>query len=273
MSKWFENLLEDTLQKISDESESNRFKRFIKEQYEKELNQPPRIAIIGATGVGKSSTINALFGTNEPISHTRAKTALPEKIAVTLDGSHVQGANGDLIIYDMPGIGESIDRDEEHIGSYRDILSICDVAVWIVSAVDRRFTYDQFVIRDVLGQVNKQLLSRLVVGVNKVDLLHPNNWDTKTNLPSREQEQNLQDRLEDILHHVRKVILGFPKQNIVGYSATKRYRLEQLFGAMLRASPDERAWVLSSRQEIADFWDMVDPAFREQYQILSEGIR
>ena len=266
MPEWLDNLLENALEKIPDESVRSKFSRFIEERYKEELNQPPRIAIIGATGVGKSSTINALFGTNEPISHTRAKTALPEEITIT-------GANGDLIIYDMPGIGESIDRDEKHIGAYRDILSKSDVAVWIVSAPHRSFTYDQFIIRDVLGQVNKQLLSRLVVGVNKVDLMHPNNWDTRVNLPSREQEINIQDRLENILYHLREVIPGFPEQNIVGYSATKRYHLEQLFATMLKACPEKRAWVLSSRREIADFWDMVDPDFRKQYQTMTRGIR
>ena len=76
--------------------------------------------------------MNALFGTNEPISHTRARTAGSEEIAIALDSNHIQGMNGDLIIYDMPGIGESIDRDKTHIGAYTKILSVCDVAVWIL---------------------------------------------------------------------------------------------------------------------------------------------
>jgi hypothetical protein len=46
---------------------------------------------------------------------------------------------------------------------------------------------------------------------------------------------------------------------IIPYSASRWYRLEDLFGAMLDACPDERAWVLYSRGKLASYLKKVDP--------------
>ena len=48
--------------------------REVRQELEKRIRDapPPSIAIVGEAGVGKSSTINALFNAGVPISHTRA---------------------------------------------------------------------------------------------------------------------------------------------------------------------------------------------------------
>jgi hypothetical protein len=45
---------------------------------------------------------------------------------------------------------------------------------------------------------------------------------------------------------------------IVYYSATKRYKLNALFGAMLAACPANRGWVLNDRVDLADFTELID---------------
>lgn len=50
---------------------------------------PPHIAIIGETGVGKSSTLNALFNAGRGISHTEAFTQ--EEAAIEVSVSQMQG--------------------------------------------------------------------------------------------------------------------------------------------------------------------------------------
>jgi hypothetical protein len=42
---------------------------------------------------------------------------------------------------------------------------------------------------------------------------------------------------------------------------------------MLRACPNERAWVLESRRDIADFWELVNPKLSERVLTKSGGER
>jgi uncharacterized protein len=266
-TSWVKHLLKETPLRGRIRN-ARKFYDFIEQEYEKELRIPPRIAIIGSSGVGKSSTINALFGTSLPVSHTRAATR--HAVEIPVEGEIVEGAKGDLILYDMPGIGEDIDKDEEYEEIYRRIIAQCDVAVWVVSATDRRIAHDQRVIRDVVRPANEQLVNRLVIGVNKADLIYPGNWNKKANLPSRKQEDYLYDRLQDIRDKLIKVCPGLTEDRIIAYSAKQRYHLLELFGGMLRACPEDRAWVLDSRQEIASYWELVSPDLREKVQDLVE---
>lgn len=249
-----ENLLGRFIPAFGNSVEKQRFTELVDDKFQEEFESPPRIAIIGPTGVGKSSTINALFGTNLPVGHTVATTQ-------AVIETHILGPNGDLLIYDMPGIGEDLEADEAHISLYAEIIAnSCDVAVWTLSAPDRRIAYDQLMLRDVVLAANEEIGSRLVIAVNKVDLLYPYNWIEGANLPSKAQAKHMNERMEDIRSKLTSVIPGLNSENIVPYSARKKYNLLELFNAMLAASITERAWVLNSRKHIDNFWDYVDPS-------------
>jgi len=243
------------------ESLVNKFP-IIQNKFKTELNTPPRIALIGPTGVGKSSTINKLFGTQLPVKHYVATTKIAYEIE--LSGEFIKGEKGSLIVYDMPGVGEDIEIDLEHIETYRQVLTRCDVAVWIISASDRRIAYDQYLIGEIIAKSFVNLSERIIVGVNKADQMYPFDWDNKMNLPSPEQEENLILRKEDVFKKLSKVCPTLNRDRIVFYSAEKHYRLERLFAAMLSACPRTRRWVLSSRENREDFWELVDADLREK---------
>ena len=68
--------------------------------------ETPTIAIIGFTGVGKSSTLNALFNAGQKTDDVRACTQEAKSFAGNLEP--YTGSKGIVNIYDMPGLGESI---------------------------------------------------------------------------------------------------------------------------------------------------------------------
>ncbi|MFM6075668.1 MAG: GTPase, partial [Dolichospermum sp.] len=86
----------DNLRKVLGDKDFQLFERLVQE----ELAKPPKVAIIGKTGVGKSTTINALFGLEEKVSHTTHGTTEASKKIIELP----QG--GKLEVIDMPGLGE-----------------------------------------------------------------------------------------------------------------------------------------------------------------------
>jgi small GTP-binding protein len=222
-----------------------------------ERRRPPEVAIIGKTGVGKSSTINALFGKSLKISHTRACTQSEKKI-------QAKHGSTELIVVDMPGLLEDIDKDEDHKRTYARVIPQCDVAVWVLDATDRAMAEDQRMIRDVVSVAKPELADRLVIGLNKIDEMQPGEWLIGPNIPSQAQKESIKSRISDIMTKLLKVCPSLTSDRIVPYSALRRYRLRKLFNAMLDACPKGRAWVLHSRESIADYKELIDP------QILAE---
>jgi predicted GTPase len=220
-----------------------------------EMDKPPRIAVVGETGVGKSSTLNAMFNAGLQIDHVRACTK--EAAELEIDISELEGAKGSIILYDMPGLGEDIHADEVHKITYHRVLKECDVALWVLDGHSRLFTHTQLALRDVVG-VAMGDLARLVIGINKIDIIKPGTWNEKYNVPSAEQEDSIKVKVEDVMAKIGK-ICHMMTDRIIPYSASRWYRLEDLFGAMLDACPDERAWVLYSRGKLASYLKKVDP--------------
>lgn len=213
-----------------------------------EESKPPCIALIGETGVGKTSTINALFAKGLDVSHTRACTQIEIEII---------GERGRPVrVFDMPGLGEDLDADEQHFETYRRVLRDVDAVVWILKADNRAMTNVQ---RSLARLVNDNILnvSRLVVALNQVDLLQPGAWDRQINLPSPEQEVTIAKRREDILERIHKVV-KLPERHVVAYSAHTFYNLDALLEALLEACDETRRWLLHDRACCADFIALVD---------------
>lgn len=235
---------------------AEKFDQILQEVEKRVHNEPPpRIALIGDTGVGKSSTINALFNAGQATSNIEACTQTEAAIEI-----HCQG--GSIIVYDMPGLNESIATQERHLDTYRRVLAEVDVALWILDAQYRAVGAVQTAILTDIARIDSTLPQRIVFALNKVDLVEPGQsaWHPHANIPSEEQERNIQGRIHDVGQKMKEAIPGWDG-TVMGYSAQRRYNLPQLFVTMLEAVSKKRRWVLSSRRAIADFLELVDPAY------------
>jgi uncharacterized protein len=229
-----QDLAKDLLgdQKMSDD-DFEKIYEMIEDKVDNE--PPPRFAFIGETGVGKSSTLNALFNAGVEVSHTEACTQTARGIEVSFN--ELRGVNGALVAYDMPGLGESRLKQKEHIALYEQVLKDVDVALWIVDAQNRAIASVQQYLEVEPGEKD---------------------WHPLANLPSEEQEANINGRIRDVKRRIREVLPNW-KGTIIGYSANRRYNLPQLFDAMMDAVPRKRQWVVASRKALADFLEFVDP--------------
>jgi uncharacterized protein len=139
-----------------------------------EASQEPFIvAVMGQTGVGKSSLINALFNTTLKTDPARPCTKRIERVPV--DG----GSGRILWFYDMPGIGEAGEVDAEYVRDYRAKLLESDVVIWAIHSDNRSVAFDLSALEQVLGPDQGErvrLMSKITFVLTKVDLLTPPPW-------------------------------------------------------------------------------------------------
>lgn len=232
--------------------DADKFFKEIKRRMIEELEYPTHIAVIGKTGTGKTSTINALFGTDWDISHVRGATK-EEQVYI------LEGDRGRLKISDLPGFAEDIDTEERYRKIYTRVLNECDVALLILKADTRDMLEVQRFLRDVVSKSINNFAKRIVVGLNQVDLVQPGKWLDKPNIPSPEQRESIESIIKERVESIRKVCKIKPKQ-VVAYSAKRQYHLVQLFEAMINCTVGE-AWVLDAKKKIANYLELIDPKY------------
>lgn len=231
---------------------------------------PPRIAIVGLTGVGKSSTINALFNAGREINDVVACTK--EATEVKGNVTEYTGSKGSVIVYDMPGLGEGIEEDMQHLETYRKVLPNVDVVVWTISAGDRKMKPEQEALIMLKETFGKEFINKLVVVINKADITAPGemSWRKDLNMPSREQQENIEIFEQYVLKKINQVLPEW-KGNIVSYSAKYRFRLDILMTAIVEAVPKDRRWVYDKSADVADFTELIDSQYRDYINYLMES--
>lgn len=254
-----------------------------KVEMEMENVEPPKIAIIGFTGVGKSSTINALFNAGREISDVRACTKevaevygdiTPYLTPGSSDISEYRGSRGTVIVYDMPGLGEDVDADRLYSEMYRRVLPVVDVVIWTFHAGDRAMAPMQNALVDLRNSLGRPFVDKLMISINKVDAIAPGEpaWDTKFNMPSPEQMKNIGDFEDYVREKVRKVL---PEWNgeIVSYSARRRFRLDSLLTAMMELVPNNRKWLYGRCADVADYKELINPEILEYLNSMQKDQR
>ena len=200
--------------------------------------RPPTIGVIGVSGTGKSSAINAMFKTTLEISHTRACTK--EFRAIDMGMKILKGPAKDepisLVVIDAPGLGEDIQMDPVYIEKYLQRLPECDVILWLMAARNRAASLDQQYLRQL-----SQFHDRIIFGLNQIDIVHPMDWSDSINLPSAEMEENIAEIIKDRSEKIADVIGRVP--DLVPFSVTRGFNLEMLFNRLITSAPEERKFV------------------------------
>ncbi|EFH2044059.1 hypothetical protein BHS19_004852 [Escherichia coli] len=142
--------------------------RHILEHLRKLTSHEPVIGIMGKSGAGKSSLCNALFqGEVTPVSDVHAGTREVQRF-------RLNGHGHSMVITDLPGVGESRDRDAEYEALYRDILPELDLVLWLIKADDRALSVDEYFWRHILHRGHQRVLF-VVMQADKTEPCHE--WD------------------------------------------------------------------------------------------------
>jgi len=266
----FENCFtEDEQRELQNEYESSGvtgclayFKR--KMQQWKEV--PLKVGIIGASGVGKSSFINAVRG-------VKSKTAGAAKVGVTeqtiIPTAYPHPNNKMLTFWDLPGVGTELfpkDRylDEIKVDSYDCFVIITssrftDIDAWLATEIGLRKSHFYFVRskiatdvwndkhesgedhdeQSVLDEIRGSTMDHLkTLGMNDKVFLIDNHFPIRYDFA--ELEHTIIDNLPKLKRHAMVLTLSAPTQSLIKIKAVelrKRVLLVALASAAVKFIP------------------------------------
>lgn len=248
-------------------------KKLVLEEIENYKREGIKFAIAGNAGYGKTSTLNVLFDVEMKTDPTQTATREVHEISMLIQNvkgievSSAQVHDINLTVFDLPGLGDGEYKNqiaEEYFQIYTKLLPQVDVVLWVLRADVRAFELEITYISRLL-KIAPDLRSRIIVGVNFIDSIAPQNWDRMINNPSDEQLANLDNfilRVDELIHKQCELSTNIT----VPYSAKYAWGLETLFNRLVNATPDGKKWVFADlKPDYREaFLTRVHPKFREQ---------
>lgn len=240
----FNTIQSDIMNADISETEKNKMLRNVMKLKEQKIN----IMITGATGCGKSSTINALFDTE--VAEVGVGTD-PE----TMDIEKYELDN--LVLWDTPGLGDGKEADNRHAKNIIKKLSevdsegkaLIDLVLVILDGGTRDLGTSYELINNVIiPNLGERGNKRILVAINQADIaMKGRNWDFEKNEPNSVLKAFLEDKVRSVKSRVNEAtgINIEPIYYSAGYKEEgnqqgRPYNLSKLLYYIVKATPSEK---------------------------------
>lgn len=255
----YETMENDVLNANLDEAQKSKLLKNIMRLKDKKVN----IMITGATGCGKSSTINALFDMEV------AKVGVgvdPE----TMDIEKYELNN--LTLWDTPGLGDGKEADNRHAKNIIKKLAevdengdaLIDLILVILDGGTRDLGTSYELINSVIiPNLGEDKKNRILVAINQADVaMKGRYWDYEKNEPMDKLKEFLDNKVISVKNRIKEATgvdiepiyysAGFKEE---GEEQSRPYNLSKLLYYIVKATPAEkRAVYVNNTNEDENMW-------------------
>ena len=242
-----ENIYEAIQDDIMNAAISEEDKKMMLKNVMRLKEQKMNIMITGATGCGKSSTINAMFDTEVAKVGVGADPETMEIEKYELDN---------LVLWDTPGLGDGKEADNRHAKNIIEKLSevdengnaLIDLVLVILDGGSRDLGTSYELINNVIiPNLGEDKKDRILVAINQADMaMKGRNWDYEKNEPNGQLVDFLEDKVCSIKDRVYEAtgVKIEPIYYCAGYKEGDRqekpYNLSKLLYYIVKATPSEK---------------------------------
>lgn len=211
---------------------------------QKRLLTPLDVALVGATGVGKSSTLNALFGSDV------AEVGKGSQPQTQIVADYRVGQS--LRLYDTAGFGDGKEADERHAKNLvfllRDTCTskqksyfLMDLVLVILDGSSRDLGTSYKLLTDVILPNIEP--SRVLVAINKADMaMSGRYWDFEKNQPQPRLIEFLNEKVHSTKERIKEAT-GLTIPTPIYYSAERNYNIDEIFGFIINNLPTHRRYL------------------------------
>lgn len=237
----FEVMENDIINAKIDEVEKNKLLKNVMRMKEQKIN----IMITGATGCGKSSTINALFDTEVA------------KVGVGVDPETMEIEKyelDNLILWDTPGLGDGKEADNRHAKNIIKKLAevdnkgnaLIDLVLVILDGSSRDLGTSYELINNVIiPNLGEDKENRILVAINQADMaMKGRNWDFNENKPNDKLKEFLEEKVRSVKNRIYEGtgVSVEPIYYSAGYKEegevqNRPYNLSKLLYYIVKATP------------------------------------
>ena len=226
------------------------------------------VLFVGATGVGKSSTINAIFNTDV----ARVGYSVDPETAT------IQKFEFDnIVLWDTPGLGDSPEKDKRYATQIVNLLKsrddngqlLIDEVVVLIDGSNRDMKTSYEVIENIILPYIGNA-ERIIIAINQCDMaLKGRHWNYDENKPEEQLCIFLNEKVESIKNRISNSTGVYTDP--IYYSALHKYNISKLLLLMIKKLPETKRFLfVDSLNKSPEVWKKNDEINRYNVEIQKE---